>query len=75
MFCLPSEDIEYLSNIPPSDLKKDCAQASLPQLYQLVVYTLVLPTFIFITAFLHICFQLHQSSAFCAELVKSVGKV
>lgn len=57
MFCLPSEGIRYLLNILSSDLKKGCAQTSLSQLYQLVLYILVLPTFIFITAFLHMCFQ------------------
>lgn len=75
MFCLPSEGTGYLFNILSSDLKKGCAQTSLSQLYQLVLYILVLPTFIFITAFLHVCFQLHQSASFCAEVVKSVGKV
>lgn len=75
MFCLPTEDTGYLFSIPSSDLKKGCAQESLPQLDQLVLHILVLPAFIFVTAFLHICFQPQQSSAFCAELVKAVGKV
>lgn len=76
MFCLPSEDIGYLFNIPLSDLKKGCAQTSLSQMYQLVLYILVLPAFTFISAFLHILVKVFSfTKAFCAEGVKSWVKL